>query len=475
MKRRIEMHRHTRSATAISSGLKRVLAVLAVLLVLPACGPAAPAGQAEVTPEAAAPSGEQKTLTIWYWGEQEAPGLKAYMEKAAETYMQQYPDVKVETFLQGEDLRLQFRAAAQAEKGPDIQYFWGGTWTLEDAWLGNLAPISDYWSEEELAHLPIGQRAETYWDGKQWGLPFYQIGTFWVYNKKLFSQAGLDPQNPPATWDEYLDACTKLKAIGVIPIGLGMKDGQFGGWLISYFGEQNLDSIDDLLAAIRGEQDFTENRHAEWWSRLDELIKAGCFPEDVMSIDGYQGQQLFETGEAAMAAHVQPFATQLERTLGVDTVGLMRTPVYGTGEQAISVGVPVQTLAITSFSPNKELAADYLRFMHTPEMMKLQYDMAGAVTPDDRFDPAWFNTEVDRTIQEWSKEYPLFWYQYYYPPIFETEGAIAQSQLLFAGATTPEAAAQAYQDVAEKWRTANPDQVANYAKWTLPPEMFGEQ
>jgi raffinose/stachyose/melibiose transport system substrate-binding protein len=459
---------------------KRSWVVIALLVVttvalsgVTACAPTPttqPVASTEVAPQA-----EKITLTIWYWGEQEAPGLKPFMEEAAKIYMQEHPNIEVKTVLQGEDLRLAFRTAAEAKQGPDIQYFWGGVWTLEDAWLGNLVPISDYWSEEEINHLPLGQRAESYWDGKQWGVPFYQIGTFWVYNKKLFAQAGLDPENPPISWNEFLDACEKLKNAGITPIGMGMKDGQFGGWLISYFGAQNLDSVEDLLAGIRGEQDFTDMKHAEWWFRLAELSEKGYFNQDIMSLDGYQGQQLFETGDAAIVAHVQPFIVQLERKMGADTVGVMRSPVYGTGKMATSIGVPTQNLAITSFSPHKEEAANYLRFLHEPRIMKLQYEMSGAITPDDRLDPAWLNTEADRIINKWSHEYPLFWYQYYYPPILETEGAIAGSQLLLAGDTTPEEAAKLYQQVAEKWRKSNPDQLAAYQKWTLPPEMFGQK
>src|SRR5574341_330350 len=163
---------------------------VAALASLTACTASPTTQQVAVTeaPKTEAPKAEKITLTIWYWGEQEAPGLKPFMEEAAKIYMDEHPNIEVKTVLQGEDLRLAFRTAAEAKQGPDIQYFWGGVWTLEDAWLGNLVPISDYWSEEEIKHLPLGQRAESFWDGKQWGVPFYQIGTFWVYNKKLFAQ-----------------------------------------------------------------------------------------------------------------------------------------------------------------------------------------------------------------------------------------------------------------------------------------------
>jgi len=105
--------------------------------------------------------------------------------------------------------------------------------------------------------------------------------------------------------------------------------------------------------------------------------------------------------------------------------------------------------------------------------MALMYEKAGAVTPDLRFQTDAM-TNSDRQILAWMQEAPLFWYQYYYPPVWESEGAIALGQLLMAGDITPEEAAERWQQVAEKWREENPEQLEAYEKWTLPPEMFGQ-
>ena len=116
-----------------------------------------------------------------------------------------------------------------------------------------------------------------------------------------------------------------------------------------------------------------------------------------------------------------------------------------------------------------------MRFLHATDIMKMMYEMAGADTPDDRFDPAWFNTNADKVIAQWRDQYPLFWYQYFYPPIWETEGSIALGQLLVTGDITPEEAAQRWEAVAEKNRKDNPTELEDYKKWVLPPEMFGNQ
>ncbi len=46
-------------------------------------------------------------------------------------------------------------------------------------------------------------------------VPFNSSNPILYYNKSLFKKAGLDPENPPKTFDEIVDACVKLKKAGV--------------------------------------------------------------------------------------------------------------------------------------------------------------------------------------------------------------------------------------------------------------------
>ena len=202
--------------------------------------------------------GGKVNLLVWYWGEQEAPGMQNFMKKAVARYNSQQSKVTVTAVLQSSDsLYSAFATAAQAGKGPDIQYLWGGTQALGDVWLGYCAPLSDYIDASWLHdNIPQAALAQTNWGGKQWGMPFYQIGTAFPYNKKMFADAKLNPDEPPVTWDDYTTALSKLKKIGVSPIGAGFKDQYLGGWLASYFGQQNFDTIEDAIAPFRGSVEY---------------------------------------------------------------------------------------------------------------------------------------------------------------------------------------------------------------------------
>lgn len=72
-------------------------------------------------------------------------------------------------------------------------------WTKEMPYFQSLSP----------AHRKLGEL-----DGKLYGLPFSAEGSVLVYNKKLFREAGLDPEKPPKNWGEITDAAVKIRALG---------------------------------------------------------------------------------------------------------------------------------------------------------------------------------------------------------------------------------------------------------------------
>ncbi|MFJ4674992.1 MULTISPECIES: extracellular solute-binding protein [unclassified Kitasatospora] len=68
-------------------------------------------------------------------------------------------------------------------------------------------------------------------DGKLYGLPTsnYKMGL--LYNRKLFTQAGLDPDKPPTTWEEVRAAAKKIAALGNGVNGYGDYSAtNQGGW-----------------------------------------------------------------------------------------------------------------------------------------------------------------------------------------------------------------------------------------------------
>src|SRR6266536_4495164 len=343
-----------------------VATALGVLLLAAGCGGSSGGGSG-----GSSAAGGPVTLTMWYWGQQEAAGLSSFVAQSAKAYQKLHPNVTIKAVLQSTDnLMPNFAAAAKAEKGPDIEYRWGGIWALQDAWDGNLAPVSDYIPQSELSHY-LNASEDTSGD-KVWTAPWYVQPSFPIlYRKDILASAGI--AKPPATWDELLSDCSTLRAKGITPIAGGVKDGWFGGWLFSILGSQSLTSVDELKQAVVGDKKFTDPELAEWWTRLGQMIQAKCWNDDIGSLDLYQAQQTWVDGKSAMTITAGTDVRKFVSQVGADKVGVMTMPAYADGVGAGKLGSTSQTLGISSWSPYKQQAADFIRFMHTDAELALFY------------------------------------------------------------------------------------------------------
>lgn len=54
-------------------------------------------------------------------------------------------------------------------------------------------------------------------DGRQYGIPLDQNMLGLYYNRSIFKEAGLDPDSPPSTREEFEAACAAIKKIGKLP------------------------------------------------------------------------------------------------------------------------------------------------------------------------------------------------------------------------------------------------------------------
>ncbi len=452
----------------------RIVSTVLVLALLAAgCGtPATPAPATEPATQApsaateapTAPPAEPIKLVVWWWGEQEAPGAQKWMDETIAKYHDAHPNVTLEAVLQSTDTLIPaFQSAAAAKEGPDIQYFWGGVWTIENAWSGAILPLDDLIPADEWSHY-INNFERTY-NGKRWGIPWYLSGNPFVFNPDLFTKAGLDPKNPPKTWQELIDACGKLNKIGVVPIAGGLKDGWFGGWLFSILARQPHDSEKAFMQAAVGQAKFTDPKFVEWWAKVKELKDAGCWNKDINSLDYQQGQDMFVTGKAAMLFGNDTFLAGWAKTMTWDKIGVMMVPTYGTGKLADTYVVTAQGLGITSWSKHPKEAADFLMYMHTPERINAWFNDTGVFPADDRLDTSLITQPQLKQIYQWDTTVGGPNLENFIPSMMDEQANFAGVQLLFAGDKTPEQLGQMTEDVLAKWRDQNPDAVKNFEAW----------
>jgi ABC-type glycerol-3-phosphate transport system substrate-binding protein len=440
------------------------LLVLGLAAALSGCGGGGGGGTQQAT--TAADNPEEGDLVYWFWAESDAPGANKWMQQMVDKYQQLHPKVHIKLVPQATDTLIgAFRTASQSKSGPDIATQWATLPTLTPAWTGAAVPISDLVAQAELANWLNTQ--ENVYQGKVWAMPLYLLGVPFAWNKDLFRKAGLDPEHAPATWDDLMSACGKLKAAGITPIGMGNKDGYFGAWFFSLIGKQSLDSPKDLQQAMLGNAKFSDERYSGFYRAFEQLKKSGCLNDDVASLDLNQGWQLFPQRKAAMAWTTDGNVLAWEKTLGAGKIGVGNSPKLGNGKLAGTYDTTQSSDAfITSWSKHKRAAAAFLTWLHQPENLTSWYQATGVFPADKRFPASSVTDPLAKQLFALDTQPGAIWPENYLPPQVDQNADLPAGQMITSGSGSPQQAAARWDRVIQQWKTQHPDEYANYQKWT---------
>jgi ABC-type glycerol-3-phosphate transport system substrate-binding protein len=436
-----------------------VVILLTVLLLLPTV---------MVLAEGAKEKQQEVVLNMWWWGETEKPNLSKWLDETIKMYQQAHPNVKIVPLLQNVDnLQTAFRTAAAAKDpivGPDIQFFWPGTYMMPDVWNGYLEPLNDLIPQSFFKELKVLK--EEIYSGKIWGVPFYGIQMPIVYNKGMFKKAGLDPEKLPKTWKEFMDVCGKLKKSGTTPFGVGTKDGWFMAWWLNDFGTQGFDSMGDMQnAMIEGRLDTPAVRAI--FEPMHDLWNKDYCNANATSLAHYEGFEQLKSEDVAMTICIFP---DWIRDMGDQKVGVMRPPIYGKGKMATtgaSTGISFQVFGITSWSKHKKESADLLMFMMSKERSVAQYNTSGAIPSRKDFDPSILKTHMERSLYKWTQDYPYIGNaENFFPEKVAYEGLYPIGQLIHSENYSIDQCIKYLQKIVNEWKTLNPDQVEQFRKWS---------
>ena len=399
-------------------------------------------------------------LRAWWWGEQELPGLQAFVDDS----VARYGAASVETMLQDTSVVIsQFQTAAAAGEAPDIQYFWNGIYHMESVWFGYVRPVNGLVSDALIeASNPT---LLSHFGGDVYRVGWYSIPMVWYYNKDLFDRAGLDADTPPATWSALLDACDKLRSAGIEPIGGGIQDGYWGEWYLGHALPQNLDSTAEALDLFIGDRDFREPKYHEHWVRLEELRNLGFLNQDMGSLELYPGIDLIVAGKLAMGESIGTRLPADSKATG-GRIGCMVMPVYGKGRMAGQPIFDVQGLGISRDSEHPEAAAAFLEYLHTPERLQAFWDATGWIPSNVNFDARVIEDEAVRSMWErWGMAANIPYVANLTPGQFYEQALIPSAQQIVQGRISGEEAGELAARVVREWRDFNPDLVESYQQW----------
>jgi multiple sugar transport system substrate-binding protein len=158
----------------------------------------------------------QQVTRITFWHAMGGP-LGRVLEGLVTEFNATHPNIKVVSVSMGtyNALSQKIMAAVAAGKPPVIAQAYEN-WTVELIISKSIVPI------QKFLDGPTGLSPESYadilpvfiennkWDNVIWSFPFNKSVRALYYNKQLFAESGLDPEKPPATWDEYIGFARKI-------------------------------------------------------------------------------------------------------------------------------------------------------------------------------------------------------------------------------------------------------------------------
>lgn len=153
---------------------------------------------------------EDNTITVWIGG-QVAEVDDTWVELEEQFEEETDYNVEVESF-GFEVYRDQLVTALDGGTGPDLAFADLGGWVPEFAdqgWLMSMEDMINEWDGEDQLWDNMWPTVE--WEGERYGLPWYTDARLMLYNRDMFRDAGLDPDDPPETYEELVDAATTIR------------------------------------------------------------------------------------------------------------------------------------------------------------------------------------------------------------------------------------------------------------------------
>lgn len=180
----------------------------------------------------------------------------------------------------------------------------------------------------------------------------YQILLF--YNKTLLEENGVEV---PGTWDELMDACTKLKEDGVQPFEVGEKDSFRFGHLHTALSLKKYGADVAQKLASR-EMKYDGEEMLSIYEMIKTMIDNGYLGENLLSTDKGQEDTYFEEGKAAFKYDGSWYPAQIEESgsglFADQQVGVVRFPAIDEKYAKIDMGGTTDAYYVSTLNATDE-------------------------------------------------------------------------------------------------------------------------
>jgi ABC-type glycerol-3-phosphate transport system substrate-binding protein len=195
-----------------------------------------------------------------------------------------------------------------------------------------------------------------------YGVPIDVMDIQMVYNKGLLKEAGADPDNPPATWDEFLAVNRLLKAKGI----QGFISGWGEIWMINCFVSNyafNIMGQDKVLDTIRGKVPYTDPDWIKVFGLFRQMRDEAVLASGIVIMVNKTSEQLFANNRAAFAFNGS-WCVNVYKGMNPDLdYGVMLPPRVSDKYSMVIWGGAGSSFMVNNRSPRMERAVDFLKWI----------------------------------------------------------------------------------------------------------------
>lgn len=195
-----------------------------------------------------------------------------------------------------------------------------------------------------------------------YGIPIDVTTIQMLYNKKLYEKAGLDPERPPATWEEFISHGRMLKAKGVprLVSGFGeiwMIEALASNWAMNLMGEEK------VFQTYEGKVPYTDPDWIRILSLFKQMADEKILVEGAVTMVNKSAEQTFANERAAWAFNGSWCVHVYNGMNPALEYGVFPPPKLDVSRPMKIWGGAGSSFVVNARSPRREAALHFLRWL----------------------------------------------------------------------------------------------------------------
>lgn len=326
------------------------------------------------------------------------------LQSITDAFEKENPGVKINLIPSSQDFTQDIKVRLAARNAPDL---WNTHGWSRDRYADFLEPLQNRSWAGKMKDLTKEAFMED--DGTFYALPLDIQVTGVLYNKDVLDKVGVDP-NSLNTWDEFNDACAKVKEAGLTCVVAGGKDTAIAGDLADLTASAWYDDA-ELKNLQSGK--FDSSVYEKESGLIEGWKNNGYFNKDYTSATQDDIEKLMANGQAAFYFRSNLHSAQIETFNPDVNLGFMATPTES-GDRYVTIGED-WAVGASKTGKNKDIALKHIDFLAEPENMTKLTKMTNNDSALDGIDvnlgkindtyDYWVNEKQTRTVPFFDRIY----------------------------------------------------------------------